>query len=143
MRENIVYVSLRLNMDVPKHVEINRKLQKLNPSVYKSKNQFIIDALEFYIQNLGNEQYMLKNEPAQFITKVELKDILSRFREDILIESRKDVMGMVGGMISGIRAAPMISRTEKAEEEIEQENTQVIEQTDYLDSLIDNLGEFQ
>ncbi len=64
MRENIVYVSLRLNMDVPKHVEINKKLQKLNPNVYKSKNQFVIEALEFYIQNFGNEQYMIENEPS-------------------------------------------------------------------------------
>ena len=142
MRENIVYVSLRLNMDVPKHVEINKKLQKLNPNVYKSKNQFVIEALDFYIQNFGNEQYMLKNEPEQFITKVELKDILSRFRGDILKESRKDVMGLVGGMLSGIRDSSTIIQTTNEETEVENIKEPSFDETPYFNNLIDGVSDF-
>lgn len=142
MRENIVYVSLRLNMDVPKHVEINKKLQKLNPNVYKSKNQFVIEALEFYIQNFGNEQYMLEKEPSPFITKVELKDILSKFREDILKESRNDVMGLVGGMFSGIRDSPTIVHTANDETEVENTKEPALDKDPYFNNLIDGVGDF-
>lgn len=119
-----------------------KSFQKLNPNVYKSKNQFVIEALEFYIQNFGNEQYMLENEPSPFITKVELKDILSKFREDILKESRKDIMGLVGGMISGIRETKAIVHTTNDEPEVENTKESELDKDPYFNNLIDGVGDF-
>ena len=40
-----VKTSVRLNMSNPQHVKINDVIQNLDPKIFKSKNQFIIDAL--------------------------------------------------------------------------------------------------
>ena len=39
-----VKTSVRLNMSNPQHVKINDVIQNLDPKIFKSKNQFIIDA---------------------------------------------------------------------------------------------------
>ena len=39
-----VKTSVRLNMNNPQHVKINNVLQNLDSNIFKSKNQFIIDA---------------------------------------------------------------------------------------------------
>ena len=49
-----VKTSVRLNMSNPQHVKINDVIQNLDPKIFKSKNQFIIDAIQFYIDNYGN-----------------------------------------------------------------------------------------
>ena len=38
-----VKTSVRLNMSNPQHVKINDVIQNLDPKIFKSKNQFIID----------------------------------------------------------------------------------------------------
>ena len=42
-----VKTSVRLNMSNPQHVKINDVIQNLDPKIFKSKNQFIIDAIQF------------------------------------------------------------------------------------------------
>ena len=38
-----VKTSVRLNMSNPQHVKINDVIQNLDPKIFKSKNQFIIE----------------------------------------------------------------------------------------------------
>lgn len=52
-----VKTSVRLNMSNPQHVKINDVIQNLDPKIFKSKNQFIIDAIQFYIDNYGKETF--------------------------------------------------------------------------------------
>ena len=39
-----VKTTIRLNMHNPDHVLINNVIQNLDPKIFKSKNQFILDA---------------------------------------------------------------------------------------------------
>ena len=55
-----VKTSVRLNMNNPQHVRINNVIQNLDPKIFKSKNQFIIDACKFYIDHYGDEVFMDK-----------------------------------------------------------------------------------
>ena len=57
-----VKTSVRLNMSNPQHVKINDVIQNLDPKIFKSKNQFIIDAIQFYIDNYGKEEYYFYEE---------------------------------------------------------------------------------
>lgn len=45
----------RLNMLNPDHVAINKVLSELDMGIFKSKNQFFIDAATYYIENYGRE----------------------------------------------------------------------------------------
>ena len=71
-----VKTSVRLNMSNPQHVKINDVIQNLDPKIFKSKNQFIIDAIQFYIDNYGKETFVIKKkekERAEYIRSVSFR----------------------------------------------------------------------
>ena len=73
-----VKTSVRLNMSNPQHVKINDVIQNLDPKIFKSKNQFIIDAIQFYIDNYGKETFVIKKkekERAEYIRSEDIEDI--------------------------------------------------------------------
>ena len=37
-------------------------IQNLDPKIFKAKNQFIIDAIQFYIDNYGKETFVIKKK---------------------------------------------------------------------------------
>ena len=49
-------------MHNPDHVLINNVIQNLDPKIFKSKNQFILDACKFYIDNYGSETFYLQGK---------------------------------------------------------------------------------
>ena len=52
-KDNLITNTFRLNMNNPTHVKINNVLKNLNPKIYKSRNQFLIDAAVFFIEHYG------------------------------------------------------------------------------------------
>lgn len=54
-KANIVYHNMRLNLDNEQHRRIHVILTKLNMDVHRSINQFMITAMDFYIQSLNDE----------------------------------------------------------------------------------------
>ena len=49
------YHTLRLSRRNPNHIRMHQILVDLDKSVYKSQNQFIVDAVEFYINALEED----------------------------------------------------------------------------------------
>lgn len=60
MQGNKVTKIMRLNLKYATHSKINDKLKQLNPSYYKSQNEFMIQALLFYINALESEEKVTK-----------------------------------------------------------------------------------
>ena len=81
-----VKTTIRLNMHNPDHVLINNVIQNLDPKIFKSKNQFILDACKFYIDNYGSETFIAKkkdNESQRFeATLSDSNGVLSDFDFD-------------------------------------------------------------
>ena len=66
--DRTVKFTLRLNMLNPAHVNINKVLSELDMDIFKSKNQFFIDAATYYIEHFGREaltEPKEKKEPAE------------------------------------------------------------------------------
>ena len=66
----------------PAHVNINKVLSELDMDIFKSKNQFFIDAATYYIEHFGRESLTEpkeKKEP-QFISTEEMSVIEERIR---------------------------------------------------------------
>lgn len=100
-----VKTSVRLNMSNPQHVKINDVIQNLDPKIFKSKNQFIIDAIQFYIDNYGKETFVIKKkekERAEYIRSEDIDDIKEEVIEAATNEARKEVIRLLGGVISGM-----------------------------------------
>ena len=107
-----VNTSVRLNMNNPQHVKINNVLQNLDPNIFKSKNQFIIDACQFYIDHYGEEQFMEKKERKResYISVEDIDEIKAELIEVAMNEARKEVIKLLGGVISGMNVSQSVIR---------------------------------
>lgn len=114
-----VKTTIRLNMHNPDHVLINNVIQNLDPKIFKSKNQFILDACKFYIDNYGSETFIAKkkdNERAEYIRSVDIEDIKAEVIEAAINEARKEVIKLLGGVISGMNVGqPVIMQAANSE----------------------------
>ena len=107
-----VKTSVRFNMNNPQHVKINNVLQNLDPNIFKSKNQFIIDACQFYIDHYGEEQFMEKKERKResYISVEDIDEIKAELIEVAMNEARKEVIKLLGGVISGMNVGQSVVR---------------------------------
>lgn len=114
-----VKTTIRLNMHNPDHVLINNVIQNLDPKIFKSKNQFILDACKFYIDNYGSETFISKkkdNERAEYIRSEDIEDIKAEVIEAAINEARKEVIRLLGGVISGMNVGqPVIMQAANSE----------------------------
>lgn len=114
-----VKTTIRLNMHNPDHVLINNVIQNLDPKIFKSKNQFILDACKFYIDNYGSETFIAKkkdNERAEYIRSEDIEDIKAEVIEAAINEARKEVIRLLGGVISGMNVGqPVIMQVANSE----------------------------
>ena len=111
-----VKTTIRLNMHNPDHVLINNVIQNLDPKIFKSKNQFILDACKFYIDNYGSETFIAKkkdNERAEYIRSADIEDIKAEVIEAAINEARKEVIRLLGGVISGMNVGQPVIMQEK------------------------------
>ena len=81
--DRTVKFTVRLNMLNPAHVTINKVLNELNLDIFKSKNQFFIDAVTYYIENYGQEELTQpkKKKTPQYVSTDDM-DII----EEIFLE---------------------------------------------------------
>ena len=114
-----VKTTIRLNMHNPDHVLINNVIQNLDPKIFKSKNQFILDACKFYIDNYGSETFIAKkkdNERAEYIRSEDIDDIKAEVIEAAINEARKEVIKLLGRVISGMNVGqPVIMQAANSE----------------------------
>ena len=114
-----VKTTIRLNMHNPDHVLINNVIQNLDPKIFKSKNQFILDACKFYIDNYGSETFIARkkdNERAEYIRSADIEDIKTEVIEAAINEARKEVIRLLGGVISGMNVGqPVIMQAANSE----------------------------
>lgn len=108
--DRTVKFTVRLNMLNPAHVTINKVLNELNLDIFKSKNQFFIDAATYYIENYGQEELTQpkKKKTPQYVLTEGMDAIEERIRqaakEEARQEANKEVMTMVGSMLAAIQA---------------------------------------
>ena len=123
-RENLVFNSLRLNMNNPQHVKINEILCNIDKDVCKSKNQFIVDAIEFYVENFGKELLVKDEDTTRFVTKTEMETIKKELMEAAMTEARREVIRVLGTAVSGSRVTEPIIKSEVAATDNEPEEPQ-------------------
>ena len=124
-----VKTTIRLNMYDPDHVLINNVIQNLDPKIFKSKNQFILDACKFYIDNYGSETFIAKkkdNERAEYIRSEDIEDIKAEVIEAAINEARKEVIKLLGGVISGMNVGqPVIMQAANSEARSEEHTSEL------------------
>lgn len=127
-KDNMVFISFRLNVNNPQHVKINSVLKNLNQDIYKSKNQFVADAVEYYIDHFGKEKFTSPDEKKQeaYVTREELVFIQDQMVDKAVTAARNEVIRLLGGVVSGMqtvfaRPIEIVEEPEKQGEPIEDE----------------------
>jgi hypothetical protein len=93
--------SLRLDYDNPEHDKIITALENLDKKRHKTKTQFVVTALKYYIDylNISGAEELLKdriNNLEQFVvTRREFEDQISIIRAELKAELYEDIVSMV------------------------------------------------
>ena len=132
-------MTLRLNMEEPKQAEIYQILTSLDKYIYKSQNQFLVDALEFYIGHSGKDMLPQQEQVEQqrYITVEELEQIKKELRGELLEETRNELLKLLGQYAAGAQN-PMIGQIKALTgqtDEMELEND-----TEEENSVVGNLA---
>lgn len=114
------YHSLRCSETNPQHVYVNQLLTDLNLDIFKSKNQFMIDAIDFYAKYL-NEQHPMDspapdNQQGRMITEDDLEHIKNDIFNEVMKEVQKEVIAMLGAAISGRQTTEPVQNVTTTEE---------------------------
>lgn len=98
-KSNICYHNVRLNLDNEQHCRVHKVLAELNTDIHKSVNQFIVDAIDFYIRSLNDESLVKETgEPkknAGYITREDLDGI----RSDLKNEVKNEIIMLLGAAL--------------------------------------------
>ena len=110
------YHTLRLSIRNPNHIRMHQILVDLDKSVYKSQNQFIVDAVEFYINAL--EEDVITNSGKQkrqesFVTKEELQEVKESMRAEMITEVNKQILSVIGTFTGNLIKGTNINDTSK------------------------------
>ena len=132
-------MTLRLNMEEPKQAEIYQILTSLDKYIYKSQNQFLVDALQFYIEHSGKDMLTQQEQAEQqrYIPAEELEQIKKELREELLEEARRELLKLLGQYAAGTQnpiAGQRKAVTERTDE-MELEND-----TEGENSVVGNLA---
>ena len=103
----IVRTPLRLNLEDPEQSDIYQVLKNLDRHIYKSQNQFIVEALKHYINDSGADTLMEQkaSEENRYVTVKEQermkKELKEELREELLDETRAEIVRLLGQYASG------------------------------------------
>ena len=99
----IVRTPLRLNLEDPEQADIYQALKNLDRHIYKSQNQFIVEALKHSGADVLMEQKA--SEEKRYVTMEEQetmkKELKEELRKELLDETRAEVVRLLGQYAAG------------------------------------------
>lgn len=144
-KKEVRHVTVRLSYNSPEHMRIMGILDDLNLAVHKSKNQFIINAINCYVAMLDSgdltKTAVQEAEKVHYVTDHDLETELSKMKSAVRTEIYEDVIRFFGCNLLASKA-DMPEPAEAVQNErfdtVEQEETVFTDVSDTL-SQFDNV----
>ena len=118
-KDEVIFFSFRMSLTNPQHLKIAKALKKVDLDKHKSKNQFIADAIEYYLDNQDRDN---QKEEQKFITRKDIEEIKRELREEMVAIARVELMRPYNAlaMASGIsvQQTPVQQKTAELDEVI-------------------------
>lgn len=107
MIRNSETVAVRLYYNNPEHQKILEVIHNLDKSIYKTKNKFFVDAVLFYLDNYGKEEFMNVNRlsDSKYITKQEMDNLINELKNEVKIIAHDQALAIIGQMMAGMPAS--------------------------------------
>lgn len=89
INEDVLSFSFRMYLNNPQHMRIAKALREIDEERYKSKNQFVADAITFYLDNYDEESVQYEQG---YVTHKEMAKMQRGLREEMLELIRVELM---------------------------------------------------
>lgn len=99
--DNLIYFTLRLNLDNPQHMKVGKVLKNLNPERYKSANKYMIDAIDFFIDHGNDDSYVEFVEPdkCRFVRKEDFDYLQEKVCEKAIMSAKDEIIRLLGDIV--------------------------------------------
>jgi hypothetical protein len=105
INEDVAKHVMRLNMRNKHHVELHKILEGLDRKISKSKSSFLIDAVDFYIENAGKA--LSRYSDNKYLTWADLDKIKEEVKKDVVDpavnEARNEAIKLFVASVAGMR----------------------------------------
>ena len=137
-------VPVRLSYDNPEHVRIMDILDDLNLDVHKSRNQFIINAITFYVEAINNDTLTYTDERKQremeekFVTHDEMQEMMDKFSVKIKTELHEEMIKLLASIVvssGGNTGIPVSTAGDVIKEEVSVSENAVSDHEDLAETL--------
>ena len=135
-RQQYEQFCLRFSPDNPQHVKVLRILNNLDRDLYKSKTQFIMEAIESYICRLSEGMETAdEDEEKKYVTSEELEVMENRIREELRKELYQDfVVHLADTMMTAMVRQPAVVQSAPIEKE-----TGTKKEDEVTEEMVDNV----
>lgn len=132
-RDEGYYHSIRCSKNNPQHVYVHQVLDDLNTDIFKSKNQFMVDAIEYYSKSLNHEDLSATaasqrkgKERAENLTVEDLEQLKKEVVDEVMIRVQREVIAILGyavgnrpvSYVAATAPEAVVKEEKKAEPEI-------------------------
>ena len=126
------YHNLRLSSNNPQHIRVDQILSDLNLDIYKSKNQFMVDAIETYVKLMNQDDLTIKatiekSRKESFISRQDLEVIKREISDEVVKMVQKEVISMLGIALAAKQAVVSTGIDNKVVNEIGETGEEVSE----------------
>lgn len=116
------YHNVRCSRNNPQHVYVNKILSDLNMDIYKSKNQFIIDAVEAYCRMLNQDDLTVnatieRARKEGYVRRKDLDEIKKDICSRVVKEVQQEVISMLGTALAAKQSVNVTEETIKVKED--------------------------
>lgn len=112
---NFARHSIRLNLQNEQHSRIHKVLISLDRNIHKSTNQFLINAVDFYINSFERDEIFEKAEDKKGPGYVTVEDLV-RIRKEMENGLKDEIIRLLG---SALISVPIVRAQENGKETLE------------------------
>lgn len=112
---NFARHSIRLNLQNEQHSRIHKVLISLDRNIHKSTNQFLINAVDFYINSFERDEIFEKAEDKKRTEYVTVEDLV-KIRKEMENGLKDEIIRLLG---SALISVPIVRAQENAKGTVE------------------------
>lgn len=112
---NFARHSIRLNLQNEQHSRIHKVLISLDRNIHKSTNQFLINAVDFYINSFERDEIFEKAEDKKRTEYVTVEDLV-KIRKEMENSLKDEIIRLLG---SALISVPIVRAQENAKGTVE------------------------
>lgn len=112
---NFARHSIRLNLQNEQHSRIHKVLISLDRNIHKSTNQFLINAVDFYINSFERDEIFEKAEDKKGPEYVTVEDLV-KIRKEMENGLKDEIIRLLG---SALISVPIVRAQENAKGTVE------------------------